>query len=368
MTMTGQQEHIAIANPEFDGRVQEAVGAVIESGHLAAGPEVERFESEFATHCGATHGIGTSNGTTALHAALEGLGIGPGDEVLTTPFTFIATANAIAMTGADPVFADIDASTYNLDPAAVKSRLAADDGSIAAILVVHLYGLPAEMDTLCDIASANDVPLVEDAAQAHGAHFDGEHVGAIGDVGCFSFYPTKNMTTGEGGMVVTDNPTLAANVRQYIDHGRSDRYRHEVLGHNFRMTDLAAAIGRVQLAELAEKVATRRANARALKEGLTHCDVVLPSEPTQCRHSYNQFTIRSSERDALIAHLDGKGVGADIYYPLPVHEQPVYERIDCSAPVSERAADEVLSLPVHPQLSAEDVDRIIAAVEAFTGH
>ncbi len=365
MTTTKYRERIPIADPTLSKRTKEAVAAVLDSGSLAGGDELDRFESEFATYCNAEHAVGTSNGTTALHTALEAVGIGEGDRVVTTPFTFIATANAIRFAGAEPVFADIDPETYNLDPDTVETTIEEHDGEVDGILAVHLFGLPAEMDRLKEIAETYDAALIEDAAQAHGAQYNGEPVGAIGDVGCFSFYPTKNMTTGEGGMVVTDRDDVAARARQFIDHGRAEGYSHERLGHNFRMTDIAAAIGRVQLDRLPHYLAERRKNAARLRERIADSSVVMPIEPNGSRHAYNQFTIRSDRRDELKDHLDEFGIDSSIYYPIPVHEQEAYDHVTASAPVAERACEEVLSVPIHPMLSKSSVDTVAEGIRYF---
>ncbi len=368
MTTTTHQDRISIASPYLDTEEKTAVERVLESGVIASGEEVEQFESEFASFSHTSHGIATSNGTTALHAALRAVGIGSGDRVLTTPFTFIATANAIRFTGAEPVFADIDPYTYNLDPQSVESTIESLGGDVDAMVIVHLYGHPADMDALSEIASQYDLTIVEDAAQAHGATHRGQPVGSLGDVGCFSFYPTKNMTTGEGGMIVTDNDEIAARARQFIDHGRSGRYEHERLGHNFRMTNIAAAIGRAQLKRLPLFVQERRQNAMRLYDGLRDCSFSLPREAPRTTHAYHQFTIRSERRDDLKQHLDEFGIDTGVYYPTPVHEQPAYAHTSVSAPVAEAAADEVLSVPVHPQLSTEDVNAVITALEYFDSY
>ncbi len=365
MTTTEHRDRIAIADPTLSTRAKEAVEAVLDSGSLAGGDELAAFESEFAAYCNADHGVGTTNGTTALHAALEALEIGDGDRVITTPFTFIATGNAIRFTGAEPVFADIDPTTYNLDPDAVESTIQDHNGEIDGILAVHLFGLPAEMDRLGEIAKTYDIPLIEDAAQAHGARYRGEPVGAIGDVGCFSFYPTKNMTTGEGGMVITDRDDVAVRARQFIDHGRAEGYSHERLGHNFRMTDVAAAIGRVQLDRLPHYLAERRKNAQRLRERIADTSVDLPVEPDHATHAYNQFTIRSDRRDELKAHLDEFGIDSSIYYPIPVHEQDAYDCVTASAPVAERTCKKVLSVPIHPMLSKSSVDTVAEGIRYF---
>ncbi|OIB56101.1 DegT/DnrJ/EryC1/StrS family aminotransferase [Natrialba sp. SSL1] len=354
---------IPIANPELGQDEKDRVDAVIDSGMLADGPEVREFETEFADYCGTAHGIGTSNGTTALHAALEALEIGNGDQVLTTPFSFVATANAVRFTGAEPVFADIDPETYNLDPTAVRE--VARETEIDAILAVHLYGLPAALEPLREIADELDVPLIEDAAQAHGATYDGSRVGSIGDIACFSFYPTKNMTTGEGGMVTTDSDDVAEKLRQFINHGRTDSYAHASVGHNFRMTSIAAAIGRTQLERLPEFIEARRANAARLTEGIETDAVTCPVEPDDREHVYHQYTIRTKNRDGLLEHLEENDVGAGVYYPTCIHNQPAYDNVECTVPNAEAAASEVLSLPVHPNVTADEIDHIVEVINDY---
>jgi dTDP-4-amino-4,6-dideoxygalactose transaminase len=362
MTSFEQRPSVSIADPWVGSEEKDAVERVLDSGQLASGEAVAEFESEFSDYCECDHGVATANGTTALHAALDGLGIGDGDTVLTTPFTFVATANAVRLVGAEPIFADIDPETYNLDPDAVRERLREADGNVDCILAVHLYGHPAAMDELSAIADEYDVPLVEDCAQAHGARHDGRPVGSIGDVGCFSFYPTKNMTTGEGGMVVTDREDVADRVRTFIDHGRDGHYEHVRVGHNFRLTDVAAAIGRVQLRRLPTFVKRRRSNAERLTATLQGSEIIPPTERSGVRHAYHQYTVRTSRRDELAKRLSEFGIDTGIYYPTPVHEQPAYDGVDCSVPVAERAADEVLSIPVHPRLSSRDVDAVVTAL------
>jgi dTDP-4-amino-4,6-dideoxygalactose transaminase len=363
--MSSQRElerRIPIAAPDIGPDERENVREVLESGHLAAGDQVEAFEAEFASYCGTAHAVATTNGTTALHAALHAVGIGPGDTVLTTPLSFVATANAVRLCGATPVFADVDPRTLNLDPE--RTEAAVRERDVDALLVVHLYGLPAEMDRFVDIADSYDLLLVEDAAQAHGATFDDRPVGSMGDVGCFSFYPTKNMTTGEGGMVVTDREDVVERARQFRNHGRSRQsstYEHVSVGHNFRMTDLAAAIGRAQLDRLPAFVRSRRRNATALTEGLADSSLSLPPTPPGRRHAYHQYTVRTDERERLRAGLDAAGVDTGVYYPKPIHRQPAYVGYDGEYPVAETAADRVLSLPVHPGLTADDTDRIVTA-------
>ena len=364
----GSRSVVPIADPDVGrselGRIRE----VLDSGQLSGGDEVAAFGEEFAEYCGVGHGIPTSNGTTALHAALVGIGIGPGDVVLTTPFSFVATANAVRHVGAEPVFADVDPETYNLDPSSVERVISDRDGDVDALVVVHLYGCPAEMDRLREIADRHGVPLVEDAAQAHGARYDGEPVGSLGDVGCFSFYPTKNMTTGEGGAVVTDRDGVAERVRRFIDHGRGDDGSHEVVGHNFRMSDILAAVGREQLAKLDDYLAARREHASGYTEALAGGDGVSPPvEPDDRRHAYHQYTVRCPDRERFARHLARHDVDTAVYYPRAIPEEPAYDDVTASVPTAERAAAEVVSVPVHPGLSEREVERVERALEEYDG-
>jgi len=357
---------VSIADPDVGEREMTSVRDVLASGQLSAGETVQSFETEFANYCGVAHGVATSNGTTALHAALEALGIGEGDAVVTTPLSFIATANAVRLAGAEPVFADVNPSTYNLDPSAVEATIRDRDGDVDAVLAVHLYGLPAPMDHLRDVADRYDVPLIEDAAQAHGAEFDGQTVGSLGDVACFSFYPTKNMTTGEGGMITTDRADVAERAAAFINHGRSGHDRHERVGHNFRMTDLAAAIGRVQLQKLPGYVEARRENAARFTDALRDSPIRAPAEPDGYRHAYHQYTIRAEDRDDVQAHLSEYGVDSAVYYPTPIHEQPAYDDVDHSAPNAEQATGDVLSIPVHPNLTDRDRTAVATALADYS--
>ncbi len=334
---------------------------------VADGEHVRAFEDAFSEFCNTDYGVATSNGTTALHSGLKALGIGHGDRVVTTPFSFVASANAIRLTGAKPVFADIDPQTYNLDPDSVADVVAQQD--VDAILTVHLYGLPSDLDALGEIADEHDLPLIEDCAQAHGATYNGQPVGSVGDIGCFSFYPTKNMTTGEGGMVVTDRQDVAEAARSYGNHGRppDGGYEHVQLGNNFRMTNIAAAIGQEQLKKLPEFLTDRRANAQRFDTEIDNDSVTLPSVPDTCEHAYHQYTVRTDKRAEFLEYLHEHGVGAKIYYPKCIHQQPAYdaESYEYSCPVAEQIADEVVSIPVHPQLSEEDISTIIDTVNAF---
>ena len=359
---------VPIADPELSEDAIQRVTSVLEDGRLADGPEVRAFEEEFAAYCGTDDAVATANGTTALHAALEALGLEDGEAVITSPFSFVASANAIRLAGGKPVFADIDPETYTLDPADVE-RVLGERDDVVGLLPVHLYGLPADMPALGEIADEHDLFVLEDACQAHGAKVDGGRVGTFGDAACFSFYPTKNMTTAEGGMVVTDRDDVAERAASFVNHGRdasgTGGYDHVDLGHNFRMTSIEAAIGRAQLERLPEFNRARRDNAAFYDEQLADLPLETPTEPADTRHVYHQYTVRTTDRDALEATLSERDVGTGIYYDTPIHRQPAYETVSTAAarlPRAERAADEVLSLPVHQGLSTRERRTVVEAV------
>jgi dTDP-4-amino-4,6-dideoxygalactose transaminase len=354
---------ISIADPEVSEAAIGDVREVLESGMLADGPEVRAFEDEFAAFCDTDHAVAAANGTAALQTALVAAGIDDGDSVLTTPFSFVASANAARLCGADVVFADIDPETYNLSPDAVASVAA--DHDVDAIVAVHLYGLPADVDALRAVADEHDAILVEDAAQAHGAAYRGERVGSLGDVASFSFYPTKNMTTAEGGMVTTDDEEIANRAQRFVNHGRSAAGEHVEVGHNLRLTSVAAAIGREQLERLAGFNERRRHNAARLTEGLADTGVETPTVPEDRRHVHHQYTVRTTDRDRLSAVLDEDDVGSAVYYPRCIHEEPAYDSVQGSYPEAERAAREVLSLPVHPNVTDADVEHIIEVIQDY---
>jgi len=348
---------IPIARPLIGEEEKKAVIAVLESGRLAQGPRVQEFEEKFAALCGVKHGVATSSGTTALLTALLVHGIGPGDEVITTPFTFIASANSIRFTGARPVFVDIDESSYNIDPALIEEKITP---RTKAILPVHLYGNPCDMERIMEVADRHELVVIEDACQAHGASIKGRKVGSYG-TGCFSFYPTKNMTTAEGGMITTDDEEVAQRARLMRHHGQSQLYYHEAPGYNFRMTELQAALGLVQLEKLPEWTRKRIENAAYLTERLAN--VITPRVKKRYVHVYHQYTIRvKGDRDEAVKKLAEGGIGARVYYPLPVHWQPFYRQqgFNDSLPVSERMSQEVLSLPVYPALTQEELDKIVS--------
>ncbi len=350
---------IPIARPLIGEEEKQAVVAVLESGQLSQGATVREFEEKFAALCGVKHAIATSSGTTALLTALLAHAIGFGDEVITTPFTFIASANSILFTGARPVFVDIDEGSYNIDPTLIEEKITS---RTKAILPVHLYGNPCDMESITEIADRRELVVIEDACQAHGASIRGKKVGSYG-TGCFSFYPTKNMTTGEGGMITTDDDETAERARLIRQHGQSQLYYHEAPGYNFRMTELQAAMGVVQLAKLAGWTRKRIENAAYLTERLEN--VITPQVKEGYVHVYHQYTVRvRGNRDEAIKKLEKGGVGARVYYPLPVHRQPLYRQLGFkdSLPVSERMSREVLSLPVYPALTQEELDKIATEV------
>jgi perosamine synthetase len=352
---------IPISAPLLGDEEKKAVLETIESGQLAQGKRVKAFEEGFAAVCGVKHAIATSSGTTALHTTVLAHGIGPGDEVITTPFTFIASANAAIFAGARPVFVDIDERTYNMDPGRIEAAISP---RTKAILPVHLFGNPCDMEAIMDIAAKHGLVVIEDACQAHGATVGGRKVGSFG-TGCFSFYPTKNITTAEGGIITTNNDEVADRARLIRSHGQRERYYHEMIGYNFRMTEIQAAIGLVQLGKLEQFNAARRAHAEYLTARLK--GVIAPTATPGCRHVYHQYTIRvPDDRDALAEHLRERGIGTMIYYPVPVHKQVAYQRLGYQdhLPVAERASREVLSLPVHPALTREELDRIVEGVNS----
>lgn len=355
---------ITIAKPYLDEAEIEAVTAVLRSGVIAEGPRVAQFEQAFAEYIGVDHAVAVNSGTAALHVALMAHGIGKGDEVITSPFSFVATANSIVYTGAKPVFADIDPDTYIISPDQVHEMITS---RTKAIMPVHLYGHAADMGAIMEIAEDHNLLVIEDACQAHGATYKGKKVGSFG-TGAFSFYPTKNMTTSEGGIITTDDPDIAARSRMLRAHGSKQRYLHEMIGYNFRMTDISAAIGIVQMGRLAEFTEKRRQNARKLASGLKGTkNLILPVEKENCSHVYHQYTIRTPRRDSLRDTLQEKGIGTGTYYPLCIHQQPLYKEMGYagSFPNSEKAAREVLSIPVHPGLSDADINTVIACIKEW---
>lgn len=369
---------IAIAHPLLGAEEETAALQVLASGRLAQGERVATFERRFAELCHVQEAVAVSSGTAALHLALLAHNIGRGDEVITTAFSFSATANTILLVGATPVFVDIDPDTYTLDPVQAETALTR---RTKAIMPVHLYGHPCDMNRLQQIAEAYSLTLIEDASQAHAATIDGRPVGSFG-TGCFSFYATKNMTTGEGGMITTNDPTIAERVRLLRNHGQEARYYQIALGYNLRMTELQAAIGVAQIEKLEYFTQRRIANARYLTKQLTGI-VQTPVVRSGYRHVYHQYTIRiPSKRNELMMELRARNVDTTIHYPIPIHQQPFYRRQSllirilspgkraavkggnpsAQLPVTESAAQQVLSLPVHPALSQEDLSTIARGV------
>jgi perosamine synthetase len=350
---------IPISRPQIGEEEERAVLEVLHSGQLAQGPRVREFEEAFAAFCGTKYAVAVSSGTTALLTSLLAHRIGLGHEVITSPFTFIASANSILFTGARPVFVDIDEESYNIDPDFVERRITE---RTRAIMPVHLYGYPCDMESITEIADAHELVVIEDACQAHGAAIRGKKVGSFG-TGCFSFYPSKNMTTAEGGMITTDDEQMAEQARLIRNHGQSQLYFHEALGYNFRMTELQAALGEVQLRKLPQWNEQRRQNAAYLSTRLKN--VITPKVREGYDHVFHQYTVRiPQDRDGALQRLNERGIGARVYYPLPVHQQPLYLKLgfEESLPEAEQASREVLSLPVHPSLSAEELDKIVSEV------
>jgi perosamine synthetase len=352
---------IHIAKPYIGEEEKRLVMEVLDSGMLAQGPKVAALEAAWAKVCGVKHAVATSSGTTALHIALLAHGIGPGDEVITTPFTFIASANSILFTGATPVFVDIEPDTFNIDPAQVEAAITP---RTKAILPVHLYGYVCDMDALQALADRHNLVIIEDACQAVGATYHGKKAGSFG-TGTFSLYATKNVMSGEGGMITTDDDAIAEGCKLIRSHGMRVRYYHDMLGYNFRMSDLHAAIGLAQIGRLAAFTAARQANAAYLNQHITAA--VTPTVKPGYEHVWHQYTIRldgGRDRDAAVKQLNAAGVGTGIFYPVPAHQQGYMRELvgEVKLPVSEQLAQEVISLPVHPQLSSEDLETIVAEV------
>jgi dTDP-4-amino-4,6-dideoxygalactose transaminase len=355
-----ERSFIPAAKPLVGAEERAAVDRVMRSGMLAQGPEVAAFEDEFAKLVDGRHCVAVNSGTSALHLALVAMGLEAGDEVLVPSFTYAASANAIRLAGGIPVFIDIDPRTFCLDVAAAE---AAVTDRTRAVMPVHLYGHPADMTGLSAVADKHDLLVVEDAAQAVASSLNGRPVGAFGTTACFSFYPTKNMTSGEGGMVTTPDAGVARLLRLLRNQGMERRYENEVIGFNNRMTDLHAAIGRVQLGKLDAWTARRQENARFLDQNLSGVEV--PYVAPGAGHVYHQYTVRITghDRDAFAAALHELGVGSGVYYPVPVHRLPSFD-LDLDLPETERAAREVLSLPVHPALTEEELTAVVQAVNS----
>ena len=349
---------IPIAKPVIGEEEKQAVLKVLDSGMIAQGKKVKEFEDEFAKYIGVKHAVATSSGTTALHTALLSLGIKKGDEVITTSFTFIATANSILFTRAKPVFVDIEEDTFNIDPSLIQKKITP---KTKAILPVHLYGNPCNMNAIMEIADDNNLAVVEDACQAHGASVNNKKTGSFA-TGCFSFYPTKNITSGEGGMITTNDSKIDETARMIREHGSKEKYYHKIIGYNYRMTDIQAAIGAEQLKKLDVFNKKRIENALYLNKSLKN--VKTPVIKEGCKHVFHQYTIRVKNRDKLIKILKEHGIGTSIYYPLPVHKQEPYRELGYNdkLPVTEKICEEALSLPIHPSVTKEELDKIIKII------
>lgn len=354
---------IPIASPDIGEDEIQAVQEVMQTGIIAAGPKTKKFEQQFANYCGVKNAIMVSSGTAALHVAMMAAGLKAGDEVITSPFTFIATANSIQFVNAKPVFADILEDTFCIDPESIREKITENT---KAIIPVHLYGHPAEMDEIIEIAQENDLAIIEDACQAHGAVYKGKKVGGFG-TGCFSFYPTKNMTTSEGGMITTNDEDIDLLCRKIRQHGMEKRYHHDILGHNFRSTDICAAIGEQQLRKLPEYNKKRQENAKYLSDGIVNENVVVPKVQKDCEHVFHQYTIRCKDRDSVIKAFEEAEIGYGIYYPIPIHQQKSFKALgfDETHPVTEKLTDEVLSIPVHPKLMQDDLEKIVEVLNSI---
>jgi perosamine synthetase len=355
-------DFIPVARPAIGQEEISAVSDVLKSGMLASGDRVLEFERKFADLCGTTHAVAVNNGTAALHAALLAADIGPGDEVIVPAFSFVATASAVVMCGARPVFADVDEQTFNIIPAQVEERVTA---KTKAVIGVHLFGQPCDIEALQAICGSHSLKFIEDAAQAHGALYKNARTGSFGHLACFSFYATKNMITGEGGMVTTSEKAYNERLRLIINHGQSEKYLHTRLGYNYRMTDIGAAIGIIQLKKLEKFNLRRRKNAEFYNTHLSVRGLITPTTAAGMSHVYHQYVVRLTEefplsRATFIDYLKAKGIGSAVHYPIPLHRQPLFglENDPDPCPVSTCLAGSVLSLPVHPLLDQKELTYI----------
>lgn len=367
---------IPIAKPVFGDEEFKAVKEVLASGFVVQGKRVEEFETEFANYLKVIHGIAVANGTIALDVALKAVGIKQGDEVIVPDFTFISTANSILFQGAKPIFADVDERTFNLNPSDVLEKITS---KTKAIIGVHLFGHPFDIEAIQEICEDYSLTLIEDCAQAHGAEVEGSKVGSFGSIGCFSFYATKNMTTGEGGMITTDDDEIAKVCRLLRNHGESRKYNHTTLGYNYRMTEIQAAIGLAQLQKLEVFNNKRIRNAAYFNTRLKASGLKKPYKKEGVKHVYHQYAITIDEngnfpltRDEFARHLENEGVGCAIHYPVPIHKQPLYQELgytdeNVRCPVATALSKKILSLPVHPALSEEDLIHIAEAINNLNG-
>lgn len=358
---------LKIQNSKIRKEIDSAISAVVDSAHFILGTNVAELEKEAAAYHGSKYAVGVASGTDALQLALRACGIKEGDEVITTPFTFVATAEAISYTGAKPVFADIDPGTFNIDPESIKEKI---NKKTKAIIPVHLFGQAADMDAIMALAKEHGLKVIEDSCQAIGAKYGGKHVSTIGDAGGISFFPTKNLGGfGDGGMVITNDENIYNEVRILRGHGSRTTYHYDMVGFNSRLDEIQAAVLRVKLKHLEAWIKARRKNA-ALYNKMLSGTVEIPKEQGGARHVYNQYTIKVKDRSKLQEHLKARNIGAMIYYPLSLHLQKVYENLGYrkgSLPNCERAQEEVLSLPIFPELTEGQINEVAGAVREFYG-
>ncbi|HTV63654.1 MAG TPA: DegT/DnrJ/EryC1/StrS family aminotransferase [Verrucomicrobiae bacterium] len=346
--------------------LDQALARTLDNCSFCLGPDVAQFEKEFAEYCGAKHCVGFNSGTSALHVAMLSLGVGPGDEVLTTPFTFVATSWAISYVGAKPVFVDIDDTTFNINPAWLDKAVSP---RTKAVLPVHLYGQPFDVDAVLNVCRKHKLPMVEDACQSHGAKYRGKTIGTFGEISCYSFYPGKNLgACGEGGALVTNNPDLAARAKSLREHGSTKRYFHDEIGFNYRMEGFQGAVLGVKLKHLPNWTAERRRVARRYSECLKDTPLQLPREADLAESVWHLYVVRHPRRDELKKFLEEQGVGCAIHYPIPLHLQKAYAHLGHRAgdfPVAEKAARECLSLPIYPELTDAQIGRVVEAIKGF---
>ncbi|MCW4018874.1 MAG: DegT/DnrJ/EryC1/StrS family aminotransferase [Candidatus Bathyarchaeota archaeon] len=360
---------IPLAKPVFDEEMKSAAVEALQNEKFVMGESVFKFEEEFAQFCGVKHAVSTSSGTFALQLALQALGVNCKDKVVTTPFSFIATANSIYCAGSTPVFADVNPKNCNIDPQYAKQVLS---NEVKALMPVHLYGYPADLDSIMDLAEDGKRVVVEDCCQAHGAKYGNRKVGSFGSVGCFSFYSAKNMTVGgDGGMAVTNNEEVANHIAKLRDCGRISHYEHDLIGVTARLNSVNAAIGRVQLRKLEDWNNKRRAAARLYNKLLSDLDEVElpPSETAELSPVYHLYAIKSKRRDTLKAYLEGKGIQCGIHYPIPIHLQPIYRQLygykEGDFPNSEGVSKKVLSLPMYPELEPSQIEQVSQGIHEF---
>lgn len=343
-----------------------AIARTLDNCTFCLGPDVAQFEKDFATFCGAQHALGFNSGTSALHVAMRLFNVGPGDEVVTTPYTFIATSWAISYCGAKPVYVDIDDATFNLDPKLLEKAITP---RTKAILPVHLYGQPFDVDAIAAVCKKHNLPLVEDAAQAHGAKYKGKTVGSLGDVACFSFYPAKNLgACGEGGALTTNHADYAARAKALREHGSTVRYHHDEMGYNYRLEGIQGAVLGVKLKHLEKWTRERQRVAARYAELLADTPLQLPAVASGVESAWHLYTVRSARRDELKKHLDAHGIGNAVHYPMPLHLQKAYAHLGYRPgdfPVAEKASREVLSLPMFPELTDAQIQRVAEVVKEF---